>query len=197
MITNQETIYIFSIYICVRACVTLNVTLEYTSNDLCEGVNTIENRIYLIGNIDIYWYYLIGNIDIANIDYEVSISLSLVLLHAYFIATYWIWKSMRQVCSRSIWDMNIHDEESAAGLQQVCGRPAADSSSYWKSMRQVCGKTNLHVKKMTVCGRSAADLRQVCRRSMRQAHFFPMGYHVKEYVLINTWWYTFCWETAY
>ena len=53
MITNQETIYIFSIYICVRACVTLNVTLEYTSNDLCDGVNTIENRIYLIGNIDI------------------------------------------------------------------------------------------------------------------------------------------------
>ena len=92
MITNQETIYIFSIYIyiCVRACVTLNVTLEYTSNDLCDEVNTIENRIYLIGNIDIYWYYLIGNIDIANIDYEVSISLSLVLLHAYFIATYWI-----------------------------------------------------------------------------------------------------------
>ena len=56
-----------------------------------ELVNTIENRIYLIGiNIEIYWYYLIGNIDIANIDYEVSISLSLVLLHAYFIATYWI-----------------------------------------------------------------------------------------------------------
>ena len=98
MITNQETIYIFSIYIhvCVRACVTLNVTLEYTSNDLCDGVNTIENRIYLIGNIDIYWYYLIGNINIANIDYEVSISLSLVL-------------------STCILDM----KEYAAGLQQV------------------------------------------------------------------------------
>ena len=89
MITNQ---YTYLVYICVRACVTLNVTLEYTSNDLCDEVNTIENKIYryLIGNIDIYWYYLIGNIDIANIDYEVSISLSLVLLHAYFIATYWI-----------------------------------------------------------------------------------------------------------
>ena len=124
--------------------------------------NTIENRIYLIGNIDIYWYYLIGNIDIANIDYEVSISLSLVLLHAYFIATYWIWKSMRQVCSRSIWDMNIHDEESAADLQQtlhhterVCG--------------QVCSKSaadllqTLHHSER-VCSKSAASLRQTCRR---------------------------------
>ena len=101
MITNQETIYIFSIYICVRACVTLNVTLEYTSNDLCDGVNTIENRIYLIGNIDIYWYYLIGNIDIANIDYEVSISLSLVL-------------------STCILYCHVLDmKEYAAGLQQV------------------------------------------------------------------------------
>ena len=172
MITNRETIYIFSIYICVRACVTLNVTLEYTSNDLCDGVNTIENRIYLIGNIDIYWYYLTGNIDIANIDYEVSISLSLVLLHAYFIATYWIWKSMRQVCSRSIWDMNIHDEESAAGLQQVCGRPAADSSSYWKSMRQVCGRpaadSSSYWKSMRqVCIKSAADLPQTLHHTER------------------------------
>ena len=165
MITNQETIYIFSIYICVRACVTLNVTLEYTSNDLCDGVNTIENRIYLIGNINIYWYYLVSNNDIANIDYEVSISLSLVLLHAYFIATYWIWKSMRQVCSRSIWDMNIHDEESAAGLQQVCGRPAADSSSYWKSMRQVCGKSAAKLICMWKRWLSAAGLLQICGKS--------------------------------
>ena len=49
MITNQETIYIFSLYMCTSLTVTLNVTLEYTSNDLCEEVNTIENRIYLIG----------------------------------------------------------------------------------------------------------------------------------------------------
>ena len=79
--------------------------------------------------------------------------------------------------------MNIHDEESAAGLQQtlhhterVCGKSAASLrqtcrrlfiilKEYAASLRQVCGKTNLHVKKMTVCGRSAADLRQVCRKS--------------------------------
>ena len=157
--------------------------------------------------------------------------------HWFYLHAYWIWKSMRQVCSRSIWDMNIHDVESAAdlpqtlhhtervcgksaaslrqtcrrlfiilkrvcgksaaSLRQVCGRPgrrlfiilkeyAASLrqtcrrlfiilKEYAASLRQVCGRPNLHVKKMTVCGRSAADLRQVCRRSMRQAHFFPMG----------------------
>ena len=78
---------------------------------------------------------------------------------------------------------DIHDEESAAGLQQtlhhterVCGksaaslgRPAADSSSYWKSMRQVCSKSaadlpqTLHHTER-VCGKSAVSLRQTCRR---------------------------------
>ena len=71
-------------------------------------------------------------------------------------------------------------KEYAAGLQQVymryeyswwrvCGRSAADSSSYWKSMRQVCGKSaadllqTLHHTER-VCGKSAASLRQTCRR---------------------------------
>ena len=53
--------------------------------------------------------------------------------------------SMRKVCSRSIWNMifmNIYDKEYAARA------------------RQVCDKNNLHVKKMTVCGRFEADLLQ-------------------------------------
>ena len=50
--------------------------------------------------------------------------------------------SMRQICSRSIYMkfMNIHDKEYAARLQQVCS------------------KTNLPVKMMTVCSKSAAGL---------------------------------------
>ena len=47
-------------------------------------------------------------------------------------------------------------------------------------MRQGCRKSaaraNLHVKLMTVCGKSVAGLLQVCRRSMQQANFFPMGW---------------------
>ena len=194
MITNQETIYIFSIYMCIRACVTLNVTLEYTSNDQCDEVNTIENRIYLIGNINIYWYYLIGHIDIANIDYEVINQYHwFFCMHTLLPRTgyervcgrsaaglYEIWifmmKSLRQVCSR----LFIILKEYAASLRQVCGRPAAESSSYWKSMRQVCSKsaadlpqTLHHTEKsmQEVCGRPAADsssywtsMRQVCGR---------------------------------
>ena len=71
-------------------------------------------------------------------------------------------------------------KEYAAGLQQVhmeyeyswwrvCGRSAADSSSYWKSMRQVCSKsaadlpqTLHHTERVCrqVCSKSA----QTCRR---------------------------------
>ena len=133
-----------------------SVHTHYTS--LLLRLSLMRHWTHFVVTGPIYWYYLIGNIDIANIDYEVSISLSLVLLHAYFIATYWIWKSMRQVCSRSIWDMNIHDEESAAGLLQtlhhterVCGRSAA---SHAADLPQTLHHTE------RVCGKSAASLQQ-------------------------------------
>ena len=70
--------------------------------------------------------------------------------------------SLRQTCRR----LFIILKEYAASLrQQVCGRPAADSSSYWKSMRQVCGKSAAKLICMWKRWLSAAGLLQICGKS--------------------------------
>ena len=73
-------------------------------------------------------------------------------------------KSLRQVCSKSAADQpqTLHHTE------RVCGKYAASLRQTLHHTERVCGKsaaslrqkTNLHVKKMTVCCRSAASLPQ-------------------------------------
>ena len=113
-------------------------------------------------------------------------SLAAALLHTFHDLS---WKvcgksagRLRQVCGRAATDLREGCGKSAGRLRQVCGRAAtglqegcdksaADSSSWifiakqdWKSMRQGCRKSaaraNLHVKLMTVCGKSVAGLPQ-------------------------------------